>query len=695
MDLAEQANDFIGSRNWQITCTSMSYGLGGSCSWEDSPGDADYRDFSESPDWWPDTRDYFRVHYLEFKGWINIPANGLGDPDYEGDTGAGLLSFYHAYNLGRYTGLEVQYTTDPYGVGPANWQPVPGPDPANPAGIIRDRMEGNDTSRLVMEQELVSLGDIPATRFRLRFAMLVRGSAYLRDGWWIDEIRIEREGLPKYLDYPFIDGAEEGIQNWQTIGNWGRTNEVARTDAHSYTDSPGADSRYSDNTNTALQTRWAIDLYNDTPGNLDLFDRNNAGGNSNVTTPNTIAPPAQNPVLTFYHRRDLTWSDNLHVEFRFATDDVNNWRHLWSYIHRMGTTRGEWSSRSETQLAWERVEIDLSVIMRQLTGAPGAGTGDALRDDDIFIRFRLETDGGSTDDGVWLDDIRIEERVEMVHRLWTMGTNPVIGGQTFGNGNGTRFFDDLDNGDWFNRWHRGGGWNAIEWEQNSGIYAFHESPQGQIAAPNHPEITVIPGSPVRYEITERPIQEDGSTAWEGSAAYPISSPDDSFHVLEMQTIIDLRAMLEDDAPTLYFWNRYYPGRQDRISVEVSYELTGTQANIDSYMGDKCRSSGRLQCYEHIYGWSEWEEVWYMREFEKAFGWEREAVDLSDYAAEDLDTPGQRIRIRFVYDALDNNDNRDGWYIDDVQVGPRQDDVVHILSLGGFFRRRTRPQRLGD
>lgn len=685
VDLAEQANDFFYSRPWAITCTDMSYGFGGSCSWEDSPGDAEYKDFSEASGWSTDLNDS-RVHFLEFKGWINIPNNGLGDPDYEGDTGDGLLTFYHAYNLGRRTGLEVQYTTDPHGIGPANWQPVPGIDPDKPEGVIIDRNNDDDLSRTVMEKEEISLGEIPATRFRLRFAMTVRSSANLRDGWWIDEIRIEREGNPRFLDYPFFDGAEEGIANWQTVGDWGRTNLAARTDQHSFTDSPGEDNRYESNTNTTLEFRWALDLHNDTPENLILYDRNDAGGNSNAANPGVIAPPAEDPILTFWHRRDLDYSDDLHVEYRFATDDGDDWKNLWSYIFRMGTLRyGDWNARSGTQWAWERVEIDLSVIMREIPTVANAGTGNDLRDDDLYIRFRLEADGSNTNEGVWIDDIRIEERNEKVYYLWDEGVTPEIGGEILDAGSGRYYFDDIDNGDWWERWYAGGGWEAIDWEQNSGIYAMHESPtEQQIRAPGDPIITTTPsGDRLNYQLEWPELTVDGNRDISGDNP-EIATPHDTFQVLQMQTIFDLRGTLADTAPTLYFWTRFYPGDDDRLSVEVSYELTGDQNSVENYMNDRCRSNNRLQCYEHQYGWSEWQEMWYERDYAKGWGWTRQAVDLSDWAAEDIDSQGTRVRIRFVVDAYDRNNQRDGWYIDDVEVGPRRDQVIHTLSQGGFF-----------
>jgi hypothetical protein len=114
-------------------------------------------------------------------------------------------------------------------VGPANWQVVPGdPGDLTPAGLIRTINE--TASDRFMHPVDVTLRNIPAERFRLRFAVLAhRGAAQWSagEGWWIDNIYLHREDPPNFLNYPFYDNAEEGMGNWIAIGTWGRTNATA------------------------------------------------------------------------------------------------------------------------------------------------------------------------------------------------------------------------------------------------------------------------------------------------------------------------------------------------------------------------------------------------------------------------------------------------------------------------------------
>ncbi|MEQ8676263.1 MAG: hypothetical protein RLP44_01850 [Aggregatilineales bacterium] len=668
LNVDTQVGDFITTPQWRLTGNSNARADGGCCSWEDTPASEIYREHTQGPNTW-NLYDA-RVHFVEFNGFIDVSGN---TPDYQGDTGAPMLSFYNAYVLGRYTGLEIQYTTDAYGIGPANWRVVPGIDPNDPYGRIRNWGENSDVNRTSMNFEEVSLAEIPATRFRLRFAMMVRGDAGLRDGWWIDTIRLEREGLPTYLDYPFFDSAEVGMDNWLAGGNWWRTNEIAREGGHSFTDSPGVGVQYDVNSNSTLRFSDPIDMFNDTPRNLALLDRNPAGGNTQVT-------PANDPVMTFWHRRRLQRYDNFHVEWRRYNETDSEWRPLWSYNFAMNTTSNDSNWRSQYQDAWERVEIDLSPMMDILA----AGNTAATDDDDIMIRFRLYSDGSYTDEGVWIDSVEIRDRVETTYKLWPISQTRSVGGTSYGTGSGLRFGDDVDSNEWWTRWYAGGGWLAIEWEQNSGLRAFHESTNQQIAAPYTPAVSY---NPITDLWTATPVNV---TADPANIQFT-QTPDDTFNVLELSTIIDLRATDVVDRPILYFWNRFHTGRSDRISVEISYELDPATTNIANRMNTWC-GGNRPNCYEHVYGWSEWQEVWYKGQFERTWTWQREQISLESFAATGLSagsTPGKRIKVRFVYDSLDNADNRDGWYIDDLAIEYANRQVLATIGTatsgsGSFF-----------
>ena len=43
----------------------------------------------------------------------------------------------------------------------------------------------------------------------------------------------------------------------------------------------------------------------------------------------------------------------------------------------------------------------------------------------------------------------------------------------------------------------------------------------------------------------------------------------------------------------------------------------------------------------------------------------------------------RIRIRFVMDGYEHNNNADGFYVDNVLVGPRQDEVMRSIASNAF------------
>ncbi|HRF95303.1 MAG TPA: hypothetical protein PLZ51_08910, partial [Aggregatilineales bacterium] len=109
-----------------------------------------------------------------------------------------------------------------------------------------------------------------------------QNSSNTRPGWWIDDIRLHRKGIERFIDYPFYDGAETGIENWLPSGQWWRTNTTKYQGGHAFTDTPSGN--YNINTDFTLRLIKAIDFRNDTPDNLAAFDRNPAGGNSDRNT---------------------------------------------------------------------------------------------------------------------------------------------------------------------------------------------------------------------------------------------------------------------------------------------------------------------------------------------------------------------------------------------------------------------------
>jgi len=644
----EQINDFITSGEWDLTSQKIVGSSG--MSFHESPG----YEYARFP-WTRNTSknsyndDDMRMHTIEFKGFIDLNnSNGIADTD--GDTGKALLTFFHQYDLDRRTGLEIQYTTDPYGFGEANWQEVPD-------GILIPRNQTNRPSINLFEEVVIDLEAINQSRFRLRFAMIVHPRADRDPGWWIDEIRLEREGTPRYLRFPYTDDVENEVQfdqDWLTLGSWGRVeggfNPAVGTTGTAYHDSP--DGNYGNNLNNVLQTNDPFDMFNDTEDNAF-----SAACNLGVACETTPDAAPVDPIMTFMHKRNLGSGENFWLEWKRESEGDNQWRYLWSYRDRMQTISTGNRTATRNSTAWERAEVDLIPLMNILTS--NDDTGDDS-DDDILIRFRFQTNNSSTNDGVWIDDIKLQEREERIFALWDVGTtrNSVDTGTPLTNldgsntlGQGLLYYDGLDNNPelFSGDWHFAGNWEAITWEQRGGLFAFHDSAEGQTESPPDPSTPVV------------------------------IVPYNSFNVLEMATIIDLRGVDISQRPMLEFWERHHIGRSDRFSLQIAYQ-------DDSFIASTPCRNNYLQCYEKLYGWSEWRTVWEENDREYNFTWKRRMISLDPYAAQ-AGRDGYRIRIRFVSDALDSN--WDHGYVDDItfrhfEYQLNRKKIDKTISGGSFF-----------
>lgn len=681
LDDANERFDFIvdGGRSnpgsesgWRLV-TNNRYGTGG-LAWHDSanpavddPNDVagngpngvngytPYKRHSESPN--SEALNNVRVHALEFNGFIDL-AN-VPNPDSLGNTGNPILSFYQGYHLGSRTGLEIQYTTDGYDVSPANWQTVPG-------GVIRSITQTGEARVLTLQDYSVSLNGLPGnpSQIRLRFAMLVHVQAETKDGWWIDEIRLGRAESPKWLNYPFFDSAQgTGAQLfWTYSGAWEPSNAQGyispTTDPNNPVRSYASSARanYTDGQTTYLTMRWPIDLYNDTPAKRVIEDDTGL-----IISTNGNTAPATDPELTFYHRRDIASTDDFRIEWKRVDEADTAWRPLWMYRYTMATASGSPSARTARNNAWEFTRVSLYPILKQIAtdggGAPGVGTGAALRDDDIMLRFALNADGSSNAGGVYVDDIRVDERSTQVVKLWSNSQNRTdpFNGQSLGVGTGAAFSAEPDfvstNQEWWEVFRVGSGWTAVNYQANGGALSFHDSAQnGQDKAPSG------------YRNVNTEIDDFGDPAW--------YTPHNTYNVIEFEPIIDLRGVQgEAEAPMMSFWTRYHIGTADFIRVEISTEDTRAAATIDGSMSGRCQSQPVLQCYHQERGWNAWTTVWTQGSSTAArtsYGWHRVMINLSPYAyLANSNTQGKRIRVRFVYDALDTNDNFDGWYIDNI------------------------------
>lgn len=657
-------NYFLTSGQWSLTSNNTvaepgTGGSGGCCSWELRPN-GPYTKLSTSPQQpHPNSSrddDRLRVHYVQLAPIIDVTTSAAEDED--GDQGAPMLSFWHGYYVGAYTALEVQYRAE----GSEDWIVIPTTQSgARPAGELVDLRNTSVLDQRVMQPVDISLSGIPSsvTRYHLRFALSVHGlNTQQYDGWWIDNIKLHREDRLRFLDYPLFDNAENGVMNWLTVGDWWVTNEKSYSGNHSFTDSPNGNYA-SANLSGHMVTIFPIDLRNNTPENLNSPDRpmGNTGGT------------AEQPYLSFWHQRYLSDGTRLEVQWKLQREDDNSWKNLW--VYRPNTSYGTNWYASLVNRSWEYVNISLEPILLAI------GPASDPYADDVLLRFRLQGGNGSND-GWYIDNIRLDEKpVPNVHNLWEEGTTPTIANQTLGAGDGLIYTASPDDSDWQSRWRLGGNWDRITWESHTGMSSFHDSPDGQTSAPT---IVNSPYTP---------------------------SDNQSYSVLELTDIIDMRGTLRTSLPTLYFWSRFDRG-SDNLRVQVSYEMLPSDygSNLLSHMNSRCGSNAP-QCYEQEWGWSRWIDApgpinnqnacatnrlcstWETAPSQRQYGWRLWQVDLAYIGIDSVrftshnNALGRRIRIRFVVDGQHTNTNGDGWYITDVSIEPLRNQTLATITEGPF------------
>ncbi|MEO8394255.1 MAG: hypothetical protein ABI700_14790, partial [Chloroflexota bacterium] len=575
---------------WQLTSNNVH---SGSLAWDDSPG-YNYQDIAglgtyptgttiSSTDVEP------RIHFLQFKNAINL--TGVLPADSDGDSGNPILTFWQAYEIKPNASIRVEYAP----IGSSTWTAIPN------QGLLIDYTVPTGTGRtnLTMQPVKIDLTNVPnwsSANFKLRFAMYVDAAATtFGQGWYIDDIKIEREKSSPYMAFPFVDDAESPIftgKTWESIGGkWGPTTEkgsVGTSGTTAYSDSPLT--TYDPGDTQFFQTQYAIDLLHDTVAN---------------TTDAVGRPAAVNPVLTFWHQRSLTNGANFTVEMWTAS--TNAWTQVWAYN----------SSPSDpflTQKAWQRVEINLQTAVSladagktwaNISASPGDGV---TTDDDIKIRFRFDTNSSVAADGVYVDEIHVENASTTTQKLW-----PIASG-----GNGP-YVDSIENvsplilpGIWSSRWYAGGQWSTTS---ASGYYKSSS--------------LALSDSPSNYL-------------------------DSTFSVLEMVPIVDLTSTVVGSAPMMTFWTRYAIGAGASFRVDIATATVGT-----------------VNGYDKIGGWSAWVTQPMMVGVPLAPSnllggtaaaavntWLRGQVDLSSFI-------GKQIRVRFVANVPGGVTLADGQYLDEV------------------------------
>ena len=604
----------------------------------------------------------------------NIANNNVAPPDADDDAGAPLLSFFHSYNLRDNAALQVQYYDD----GADEWRLL--------REIVRTggSAEAFNTSPAFVQVPLHEREQTNANGYgtgaydsyadgwtawatqplRIRFAMVVNENAInsAEDSWAIDDIRIERLGAFNYTPYPIYDSAgdpiagnpdpsiNDSLNRWQRTGTWNIAERDGYTGDLLFTDSPNTD--YIPGSDSTLSLRSPLDLNSDTPTNpysQACDDSLDAVASCNADTGDPVQAVAQDPVMSFWWYRDLGNGSRFTVEAR-ANAGADAPVTLWEYNYDASDAR---------QPAWERVEIALDTFITR--------DGSNL-DDDIVISFRLDNTGNTSvqADGIWIDDVRIEDRPDpMTFRLW---------GE---DGDGLRYIDSIDdrtniagetaddNGLWWRRWYLGGSWFSDIYSATS-ITEVDNNGDGVV--------------------TEDTIARSGTQVFHESpnlidVPYSFDYEQRSFNVLEMRRTIDMTGLNTTRAqndppgistggdvgnPIMYWWQRQDRGNDARLMVQVATRGGNTDTDPLTYGADE------------LSGWSAWTTIYISDDNGgQDYAWRREGVNLQAAPTFDSngnqtgtrDFVGEEIRVRFVLDATavaTDNDTRDGWYIDDVE-----------------------------
>ncbi|MCH8838314.1 MAG: choice-of-anchor J domain-containing protein, partial [Candidatus Marinimicrobia bacterium] len=149
-------------------------------------------------------------------------------------------------------------------------------------------------------------------------------------------------------DYPLIDDLESGDLDWFVpTGTWAISDEDAYSGTHSWSDSPNG--AYASSENNALIT--AISL---------------------------TSPDVNMPALTFYHRYNFE-PDNDHGLVEVSTNGGSSYTYLYDITGYSGSY-------------WKYESIDLATYWGQ----------------EIYVRFRVVSNGSVQSDGWHIDDIRID-----------------------------------------------------------------------------------------------------------------------------------------------------------------------------------------------------------------------------------------------------------------------------------------------
>lgn len=535
--------------------------------------------------------------------------------------------------------------------------------------------------------------DFTDTTIEFRYTIVGGDDATTDSGWWVDEIRIE-EGTPDIFSIPWSDDMDSGNLYWQPGGTWAISAEKTRSGAGAWSDSPS--SSYFPSADYILELDGLVD----------------------VTT-------ATDPLLVFYHSWDLGAGDSLNVEY--STDGGTIWapiggtpletastnsalvREEVSLDAIKGTTfqlrfRLAADAADEAGGWWiddiELAERDLGVITGPFTDDVNNALSEYWYPDGTWAMSSEANHGGGLG-SAWSDSpaanylhqsdssLRSQQRFDLSAMVdpelsfWyrrALGVNDGLYAEVSSDFGAT----------WTTIWSReycGSGATSetapdstgtpvdcslfneqLGWERvsvNLGAYtgtpfylrfrldALDDAGIGDgtwiddISIASYPYTASSHSLPFTDDMDDTTNWHLGGT-WDttfaeqyAGAASITDSPigpytTSTWSILELQQPISLAGVVAADQPMLSWWDRYALAQYDYARVQVS-TFTGPEWSA----------------------WGPWEEL-DQHYFETNTSWNQHMVDLSAYA-------GQRIRIRFVLDALNLVNVDDGWYIDEIEV----------------------------
>ena len=367
-----------------------------SCNWE-----LDDSQYHSSPTSWHDSLsgDYSNnsTCVLTLRGTIDL--TGAVEPK---------ITFFERVDLDRYDDVKVSVSIANTG----QWRDITihtGPH----ANLSWTRQE-IDLRNFV--DDLGGIYDFRNQVIELRFVLETDGNR-TDPGWWLDDIEVKE--VPERVFYLGFQDDVEGEEFWEPEGEWGRGNETGSTGnilPHSgsnvWADSLG--SNYNRNSNSSL----TLD------GRLDL----------SASSPIAVV----NPEVVFWHSYDINWTDRIFVE-------VSNDRATWT---AMATRSISGNTAEGSAIVTGRAQDDYWSFVSATIPSSFIGQ------DRVYIRFRLQADGSSEEEGWWIDDIEFRNRPDTV-------LTP-------------DFCESFDGG--FGNWLPSGEWGLTSSQSYSGAFSMHDSP---------------------------------------------------------------------------------------------------------------------------------------------------------------------------------------------------------------------------